>query len=85
MTPTEEALTEIETWYLDQKYPEAYQPHITTVEGHNTLTLVQEGFTGSEIIAIGHILTKHGATWYIIADDNRDCEITARFPPGGKR
>lgn len=84
MTPLKEAREEIETWYLDQKCPEAYQPHITTVADH-ILTLAREGFTGPEIMAISHILTKHRATWYIVADENRDCEITARFPQEGTR
>lgn len=78
MTPLKEAREEIVAWYRAQKFRQSYSVQIEGEWSH--LVLTTDKFTGPEIMAVGLILTKHGATWYVVADDNRGCGISARFP-----
>ena len=78
MNNLERAIEEINAWYKNTNYLEAYCPRIEVKS--NVLKIFQDAFVDHEIVAIGRILKKT-SVWYITGTEICECVIVASFPP----
>ena len=79
MNHLECAIEEINAWYENRKYPEAYCPRIE--KKLDVLEIIQDALVDKEILAIGCILEKHSSVWYVVGGGNEKIIIVARFAP----